>query len=126
MIVNAAVSPENDMDKNSREPPLLAQVNAVSSAQINRFSVESIELLRENIHLWAQQLSKTAGYEVKPFFIQIDFNGIQDERRNRLLNMVSTSLTLPEQQVNDLRSAAKTLLENSPEFQRLLREIHRE
>lgn len=126
MIVNAAVSPENDMDKNSREPPILAQVNAVSSAQINRFSVESIELLRENIHLWAQQLSKTAGYEVKPFFIQIDFNGIQDERRNRLLNMVSTSLSLPEQQVNDLRSAAKTLLENSPEFQRLLREIHRE
>jgi NTE family protein len=123
LLVNAAVSPEKAMDKQSKEPSILEQLNAVSAAQISRYSVESIQLIKKSIQLWAKQLSKSAGFEVKPYFIQIDFNGVQDTRRNHLLNMVSTSLALPEQQVDELRSVAKHLLTESPEFQRLLNNL---
>ena len=74
--------------------------------------------------MWASELSKNEDFEVKPFFIQIDFNGIQDKQRNRLLNMISTSLALPAEQVDELRQVARELLNASPEFQRLLTELN--
>ena len=124
LIVNAAVSPEKRMDKSSREPAILDQLNAASATQINRYNIETLQLLKDSLHLWASQLSKIAGYEVKPFFIQIDFNGIQDKQRNRLLNTISTSLALPAEQVDELRSVARELLNESPEFQRLLTDLN--
>jgi len=124
LIVNAAVSPEKRMDKNPREPAILDQLSAASATQINRYNIETIQLLKDSLQGWASELSKTADYEVKPFFIQIDFNGIQDKQRNRLLNTISTSLALPAEQVDELRSVARELLNESPEFQRLLTELN--
>ena len=124
LIVNAAVSPEKQMDKSPIEPPILDQLSAASAAQINRYNIETIQLLKDSLRMWASQLSKTADFEVKPFFIQIDFNGIQDKHRNRLLNMISTSLALPAEQVDELRKVARELLNESPEFQRLLTELN--
>lgn len=124
LIVNAAVSPKNQMDKSPVEPPILAQLNAASATQINRYNIETIQLLKDSLQIWASELSKNEDFEVKPFFIQIDFNGIQDKQRNRLLNMISTSLALPAEQVDELRQVARELLHASPEFQRLLTELN--
>lgn len=124
LLVNAAVSPKKRMDKNPREPAILDQLNAVSTTQINRYNIESIQLLKDSLQIWASELSIIAGFEVKPFFIQIDFNGIRDKQRNRLLNMISTSLALPDEQVDELRQVARELLNESPEFQRLLTEFN--
>ncbi len=124
LMVNAAVSPKNQMDKSPVEPPILAQLNAASATQINRYNIETIQLLKDSLQVWAAQLSKAADFEVQPFFIQIDFNGIQDKQRNRLLNTISTSLALPAEQVDELRKVARELLNASPEFQRLLTELN--
>ncbi len=124
LLINAAVSPEKDMDSSGDEPPIAKQIDAVSSAQIDRYSIESIQLLKESLEIWAMELSKTVDYEVKPYFIQIDFEGVQEKSKNKLLNMVSTSFSLPPEQVDGLRKAAHHLLNKSPEFQRLLADIN--
>jgi len=111
------------MDKIAEEPSLSEQIEAISSAQIDRYSAESIQLLKDSLKIWAAQLSNSVDYEVKPFFIEIDFAGIQDKQKNKWVNKVSTSLALPSEQVDGLRNAARYLLKNSPEFQRLLSEI---
>ncbi|MCK5647671.1 MAG: patatin-like phospholipase family protein [Gammaproteobacteria bacterium] len=126
MLINAAISPEKNMDTMVDEPLLSEQIGAVSSAQINRYSIESIQLLKESLQIWATELSKTVDYEVKPYFIQIDFSGVQEESKNKLLNMVSTSFALPPEQVDGLRKAAHHLLNESPEFQRLLNDLNTE
>ncbi len=38
--------------------------------------------------------------------------------------MISTSFSLPDEEVDGLRNAARFLLNESPEFQRLLRELN--
>ncbi len=72
---------------------------------------------------WATQISQSSGHPVKAFFIQVDFDGLQDKTKSRLANAVSTSLVLPDKQVDGLRNAGKDLLNQSAEFKRLLNEI---
>lgn len=123
IVINAAVSPEKEMDASADEPALSDQIDAISSAQINRYSIESIQLMKESLKEWTSDLSKLAGYEVKPFFIQVDFYGIQDHEKKNRVNMISTSFALPDEEVDGLRGAARFLLNESPEFQRLLKEL---
>ena len=124
LMVNAAVSPEKEMDTHSKEPDLSDQINAISSAQINRYSVESIQLMKESLKKWTFDLSESAGYKVKPFFIQIDFAGVQKQDEKKLINAVTTSFALPDEQVDGLRRAARELLNASPEFQHFLKELN--
>ena len=123
ILVNAAVSPEKAMSKNSDEPSLSEQIDAVTSAQINRYSTESIQLLKENIEEWGKKLSRAENREVKTFFIQVDFESIKNERQSKMFNLVSTSLSLSAEQVDKLRNEGERLLKNSPEFKKLLKEI---
>lgn len=124
ILVNAAVSPEKEMDLLPDEPSLGDQVNAVTSAQIDRYSLESIQLMKDSLIKWSAILSKEAGYEVKPFLIQVDFKGLQNKQQNKIANKVSTSLALPSDQVDGLRKAARHLLTQSPEFQKLINELN--
>lgn len=126
MIVNAATAPEKAMDGLPDEPSLGEQIDAVTSAQIERYSLESIQLIKDSLTEWADQLSLQAGYEVKPFLIQIDFDGLQNKQQNKIANKVSTSLALPSEQVDGLRKAARLLLTQSPEFQDLVDEINQD
>lgn len=123
IVVNAAVSPEKRMNKTFQEPSLSEQIEAISDAQIHRYNTESIQLLKESLNDWAVQLSNLAGYQVKPFFINISFEGIQDKTKEHLINSVSTSLALPSDQVDGLRKAAGHLLKQSHDFQLLLNEF---
>ena len=123
IIVNAAVAPTIKMDGVPDEPSLAEQIDAVSSAQIDRNSLQNTNLLKESITAWAEELSQQSGIKISPHFIQIDFSGIQDKQKNKLLNTVSTSLALPPEQVGGLRKAARQLLEESAEFQQLLKDL---
>lgn len=123
IVVNAAVSPEKRMNKTFQEPSLSEQIEAISDAQIHRYNTESIQLLKESLNDWAVQLSNLAGYQVRPFFINISFDGIQDKTKGHLINNVSTSLALPSDQIDGLRKAARHLLNQSHDFQLLLNEF---
>ncbi len=57
------------MDKDPKEPAIIDQLTAASEAQINRYNIETIQLLKESVKSWAAQLSEKVDYEVKPFFI---------------------------------------------------------
>ena len=124
ILVNAAVSPEKEMDISPDEPEAADQITAISSAQISRYSLESIELLKNSLTQWATEWSEQAGQPIKPYFIQVDFSGIQDKKTQQFFNTISTSLSLPAEQVKGLREAAKRLLNNSPEYQQLLHDIN--
>ena len=123
ILVNAAVSPEKEMTKSSDEPSLADQIDAVTSAQIERYSVESIQLLKNNLIEWGKKLSKVENHEVKTFFIQIDFQSIKDEHKSEMFNLVPTSLSLSAEQVDKIRDEGGRLLRSSPEFKKLLKEL---
>jgi len=124
IIINAATNPENPMDS-SRDTPSSAQVvAAVSSTQINRYTLESLSLLEEAFHNWATELS-TPEQPVIPFFIKLDFESIANVRQRKFLNNMATSFSLPDDEVDTLIDAGRILLRKSPEYRKLLAEIRK-
>ncbi|MGB5425906.1 MAG: patatin-like phospholipase family protein [Gammaproteobacteria bacterium] len=122
IVVNAETRPENPMDSSDNTPSSVQVVDAVSSAQIGRFNIESLALLEEGYKRWAADLS-TFGHTVTPFFIKLDFQSIGDQQYRRIFNNMATSFSLPNDEVDKLIEAGRTLLRQSPVFQELLQMI---
>ena len=125
IIVNAETRPENPMDSRDTIPSSIQVVDAVSSAQIGRYNVESLALLEEGYKKWAAELS-TPGHTVTPFFIKLDFQSIDDKQYRRIFNNMSTSFSLPDDEVDQLIEAGHKLLRDSPTFQEMLQTIRDE
>lgn len=51
--------------------------------------------------------------------IEVNFMAARDDEERRDLNQVPTALTLPAEDVDHLREAARRILRQSPEFQKL-------
>lgn len=63
--------------------------------------------------------------EIRTCFIHIDFEGLPSPAREELL-AYPTTFSLQEEQLRRLREAARTLLDSSESFQRLLRALRGE
>jgi NTE family protein len=122
IVVNAATQPKNPMDSSDKTPSSVQVMDSVTSAQIERYTVESLTLLEEGYKKWAAQLS-TPGHPVKPFFIKLDFESIADKKQRNLLNNMATSFSLPDNEVDQLIEAGRSLLRQSPAYQSLLQQI---
>jgi len=56
------------------------------------------------------------------FVIDVSFKALQDESERNYLNQLPTSFHLPDEAVDRLRAAARTLILNSPDLQQALRD----
>ncbi|MCF8067704.1 MAG: patatin-like phospholipase family protein [Desulfobacterales bacterium] len=122
ILVNAKTEPEKTIDHSPRKPALSEVVSAVSKTQIERYSLETISLVKESLTKWADELS-TENIDIEPHFIEVSFEGIKAETFRNYFNNIATTLTLPPEEVQLLRKAGHTLLRESPEFQELIEEF---
>ena len=120
--VNAATDPEREMDLSTKQPSIAETISAMSDVQLHRYNIDTIALLGSSIKRWAKALS-TPERPVEPYFILLDFHGIQDVERRRFLNRTPTSFSLTDEQVDGLIAAGRTLLRDNPEFHRLMADI---
>ena len=120
--VNAATDPARDMDRSTKQPSVPKVVGAVSDVQLHRYNVDTIALIKASMERWAQELSKS-GRLTEPYFILLDFHGIQDVEQRLFLNQTPTSFSLTDEQVDGLIEAGGELLRNDPEFRRLLSDM---
>ncbi|MGB5179438.1 MAG: patatin-like phospholipase family protein [Gammaproteobacteria bacterium] len=125
IVVNAETRPANPMDSSSDIPSSVQVVDAVSSAQIGRYNIESLSLLEEAFKQWAAELS-SPGHTVLPYFIKLDFQSIGNEQQRVLFNNMATSFSLPDDEVDKLIGAGRELLRQSPAFRELLQMIREE
>ena len=123
--VNAATNARPKMDQTRKQPSLSTSINALSDAQLRRYSADTIALMDVALKRWARELS-TPEHVVEPYFILLDFNGIQEAEVRDFLNLTPTSFVLSDEQVDGLIAAGGELLRNNPEFQRLMRDVNRE
>ena len=54
----------------------------------------------------------------------VEFDDIEDPERQRYFEQISTSFTLPDQEVDDLRAVARELMLGSPVYQALVNELN--
>ena len=117
--VNAETDPPRKLDLSAVAPSFVAMMNAVSGAQIRRYNFETLLYMRESMENWITKANRQ-GEKVMGHVIEVSLDNIRDPGERRALKGLPTSFSLKDEQVDALRAAGRKLLEQSPDFQRLL------
>lgn len=119
--VNSFVTPKNDWDKNESPPKSKEVGKAAGYRTMEQYSMDTLVDTRRLIrdlkpHLESQE-------EIKLYQIELDFMKVKDPSMMRSLLSLPTSFSLQQDVVGDLRQAARSLLYESEEFQRLIGDL---
>ncbi len=136
IVVNSRSAPATTWDRSPTPPGLFDQVFQASSVPIDRYSYESVELLKDIARRWddkrqfaiAQQ--RLAGSSVEQAraavpslsfeAIDVSFEAIDDPQERRYFMELPTSFALPAEAVDRLRALGGRLLRESPQFKAML------
>jgi NTE family protein len=120
--VNASTETRSDMNKSAKQPSMLASMNAMTDVQLHRYNAATVDEVRGSLEAWAKNMS-TPEHEVKPYFIEVNFEQVAQPQLKLFLNKIPTSFHLTQEQVGALISSAKDLVRADPEFQLLLTDL---
>ncbi len=130
LVVSAEVLPDSGIDQTGQPPSATQMATAVVDALMNNNSFETLTWLRSSFRFWREQAvalleagdSPYAGFP-DFYLVEAHLNDIADPiERARLMN-VPTALRLEPAQVQSLVEAGRSLLEQSAEFQRLVKDL---
>jgi NTE family protein len=126
VAVNAEVHHDPKFSYSSKSPALSAVVNAITGVQINRYSFETLDLVREGLAKWAQELPPRAdGQPTRDHMVEVGFDYLASADDREYFNSLPTSFKLDDEAVDRLIEAGRQLLREDPEFQKLLEELGR-
>jgi NTE family protein len=120
ILVNAIVKGTPEWALVSQNPSLVEVVASVSSIQLARYDVDTIELVRDSFERWTKE-SARPGRPTSFDFVEVSFEQVRDEAQQKKLNEVGTSFALGDEQVGLLIAAARQILRESPGFQSFLK-----
>lgn len=121
VVVNAEVHPEPRFTLTPASPSLALMIGAVSGVQIYSYNFETLELLRESLKNWTNEIPPDAqGRRVQTYVPEIAFETLADPQERAYFNELPTSFKLDDEQVDRLIEVGRRLLRQSPDFQRLL------
>jgi len=123
IIVNACASPPCPWMQTERPPGTLASLSAMIRIFMDRYTVDTTDIAWVRLRQWVAK-QKRSGREIEFYPIQIQFADLADTAERRFCDSQPTSFTLSADAVDRLRKAASTLLRQSPEYQRLLRDLN--
>ena len=139
-IVNSLSSPPTNWDESENPPGTVDILLKSAGTPIDAFSFEAVELLRDTAKQWqtARLIRNSAAMAANKdpavaaalripnaeiFAIDVSFAALKDGAEREYLNQLPTSFVLPPEAVDRLRAAAATLITDSPEFKRLLKDV---
>ncbi|HMM47336.1 MAG TPA: patatin-like phospholipase family protein [Thiobacillaceae bacterium] len=127
IIVNAETTPDLSLDRSENVPTAAQVFRAIKDIPINRYSFETIELFKASLEGWARQLrARSDGKNGEGFdfyLVEVNFDAIRDPAEREAFRLIPTSFTLPAETVDQLRALGPRLLEESSEYQRLMRDL---
>lgn len=139
ITVDAKSQPDLNYDTSASPPNVLSVLNVVANVPMDNFSFETTETLRKSFDDLAKDkesylacqnqlqqhcpdavLNTPAPNIPQLDFIYIGFDLLSNAaERNKFFNM-TTSFSLPELQINELRDVAKRLLDESVTYRKFL------
>jgi NTE family protein len=139
-VVNSLSSPPSDWDRSESPPGPVSIMLKSAGVPIDHFSFESIELLNDMSQRWrtmrtirnssAMAANKDPAVaaamrvpNAEIYAIDVSFAALKDKDELAYLNEQPTSFVLTDEAVDRLRAAAGRIIMESPEFQRLLRDV---
>ncbi|MGC9968016.1 MAG: patatin-like phospholipase family protein [Syntrophobacteraceae bacterium] len=138
VVVNAETESDPKWDRIEKVPTFGAMLSSYSSIAIARYNVETVALLQESFPRWADEIrrgrcgsgavSKEPGScgDIEFYLVQVRFDALDDEAERTHLKQLPTSFVLKPEEVDELRGAARRILAESKEFQRLLLDLRQQ
>jgi NTE family protein len=140
IVVNSLSSPPTDWDETESAPGTFGILLKATGVPIDHYSYEAVELLKDISARWqtGRRIRNLAACpndpqlpvctalrvpEAEIYAIDVSFAMLKDKDEIAYLNEQPTSFVLPPEAVDRLRAAARTILLDSPEFQRLLKDV---
>jgi len=139
-VVNSMSSPKMGWDKSESPPGTLEILLKAAGVPIDRYSYETTELLRDKQARWqsmrrvrespafaankdAEVTTALRTPDVTIYTIDVSFAALKDKAEIDYLNELPTSFYLPDEAVDRLRAAAGKIIMESPDFQRLMKDV---
>ncbi len=139
-IVNSLSSPPTNWDESENPPSTVNVLLKAAGTPIDAFSYEAVELLKDTATRWQtlrligdsaamkankdQAIAKALRVpQAEIYAIDVSFPALKDKAELDYLNQQPTSFVLPAEAVDRLRAAAGTIIMDSPEFKRLLKDV---
>jgi NTE family protein len=139
-VVNSLSSPPTNWDESPNPPGTVDILLKSAGTPIDAFSYETIELLRDTAAHWQTMRllreSATFGASTDPavvkalrvpaaeiYAIDVSFSALKDKKELEYLNQQPTTFVLEPEAVDRLRAASGTIIMDSPEFKRLLKDL---
>jgi NTE family protein len=139
-VVNSLSSPPSTWDESESPPGTVDILLKATGVPIDHYSYEAVELLKDISARWdtMRQIRNLAGCstnkespvcgairvpEAEIYTIDVSFAALPDKAERIYLNQQPTSFVLPAEAVDRLRTAAGTIIQASPEFRRLLKDV---
>jgi NTE family protein len=138
--VNSLSSPPTNWDESENPPGTVDILLKAAGTPIDAFSYEAVELLRDTAARWQtlRRIRNSPAYAANKdpavaaalrvpaaeiYAIDVSFPMLKDKAELDYLNQQPTSFVLPAEAVDRLRAAAGTIIMDSPEFKRLLKDL---
>jgi len=139
-VVNSLSTPPSDWDKHERSPHTMGVLLQATGVPIDHYSYEATELLKDTAARWRamRQLRNSSAHlpnrdpaadallsvpDAEIYAIDVSFSRLKNKEEAKYLNQQPTALRLPSVSVDRLRAAAGEIIMESPEFQRLQRDV---
>ena len=139
-IVNSVSSPPTNWDESESPPGTVDILLKSAGTPIDAFSFEAVELLKDTAAKWrsarlvgnspamAANKDPTVAAALRVpkadiYAIDVSFAALEDKAEQAYLNQQPTSFVLTPDAVDRLRAAASSIILNSPEFKRLLKDV---
>ena len=139
-IVNSLSSPPTNWDESPNPPGTMDILLKSAGTPIDAFSYETIELLRDTAAHWQTMrlLRESAAFKANTdpavvkalripsaeiYAIDVSFAALKDKKEMEYLNQQPTTFVLEPEAVDRLRAASATIIMDSPEFKRLLKDV---
>lgn len=122
IVVDASTRTGSNINQCNKVPTPLQSINAMTDIQLHRYNAATKALFEASLQNWGQQLS-TPDNPVQTHFINLSFNDLPSDNERQALNLIPTSLSLTEQQINTLIDTGARLLKNNFDYQQLIQAL---
>ncbi|HSF66762.1 MAG TPA: patatin-like phospholipase family protein [Nitrospiraceae bacterium] len=130
LAVGAETSPDVMEFGGDQIPTLSKAMASLVDVPINRYSIDTISLMRIGVKVVREELRKRPRPADSPFtedaevyFINASLNEVADDDERESLMRIPTTLYLTDEQIDRLVLAAARLIRNDPDFQRLMQDL---
>lgn len=130
VIANSQIYENYAWSQSGSEPGLIESLRSSFDSAIGIMNTETIALARHGFETWVRTVnvrpSRAGRAPVKLRFAAITLDDIDNDEQRAYFNRIPTTLSLPARQVDEVRSLARRLLNQSPEYRHFLRDIRKD